>query len=262
MLAISFISAGLITLVGGIGVIYGANLGTTTGAWLIAGLGLKINISAYAMPMLIFGILLSLRSSRTQQGIGYVLTGVGFLFLGIHYMKEGFESLRQVIDLTQFAIEGTPGLLLYTGLGILATVIMQSSHASLVLTITALSAGQVGYENALALAIGSNVGTTVSAVIGALGANIQGRRLAAAHVIFNVVTGAVAIVFIEQLLAAVEFISSRTAISAENYTLKLAVFHSLFNTLGLVLMLPFTKPLADWLPRALPVPVAGMGRPA
>ena len=201
VIAISFLSAGLITLAAGIGIIFGANLGTTTGAWLIAGFGLKVNIAAYAMPMLAFGIILIFQSSKSLKGIGYILAGLGFLFLGIHYMKEGFETFKETINLAEFAVAGYPGVLIFTGIGIFATVVMQSSHATLVLTITALAAGQITYENGLGLAIGANVGTTITAILGAMSANEGGKRLAAAHLVFNVVTGIIAIAFIYQIMA-------------------------------------------------------------
>lgn len=231
IIAISFLSAGLITLASGI--IFGANLGTTTGAWLVAGFGLKVDISAYAMPMLVFGVILILQKSKELKGIGYILTGLGFLFLGIHYMKEGFELFREHIDLTAYAMTGLKGLLLYTLIGIVATVIMQSSHATLVLIITALASQQITYDNALALAIGSNVGTTVTAIIGAMSVGVNGKRLAGAHLVFNVITGLVAIGLISQLITAVDWLSEHLNIAADNYTLKLAVFHTLFNLLGI-----------------------------
>lgn len=238
IITISFLSAGLIGLGQGIGVIFGANLGTTTGAWLMAGFGIRVNISAYAMPLLVFGVILSFNRSRSIKGLGYILAGIGFLFLGIHYMKEGFEAYQEAIDLSQFAVGGVRGLLLYTLLGIIATVVMQSSHATLILTITALSVGQITYENALALSIGANVGTTVTALIGAIGANISGRRLAAAHLVFNVSTGLIALVFIQAFLAVVDALSAGLGIAADNHTLKLALFHSLFNLTGIIVMVP------------------------
>lgn len=249
VITISFLSAGLLGLAQGIGIIYGANLGTTTGAWLIAGLGLKVKIAEYAMPMLVFGVILLLQRSKTLRGIGYVLAGLGFIFLGIHYMKEGFEAFRSAIDLAQYAVPGIQGVLIYTLLGILATVIMQSSHATLVLTLTALSAGQITYLNALGLAIGANVGTTITAVLGAIGANVDGRRLAAAHVLFNVVTGAVAILLIQPFMAVVEHLARWIHLPADDFTLRLALFHTLFNLVGVVLMLPFTGRMVCWLER-------------
>ncbi len=261
VLTISFLSAGLISLAAGIGVVFGANLGTTTGAWLVAGFGLKVNIAAYAMPMLVFGVILIFQKSKAMQGTGYILAGVGFLFLGIAYMKDGFETFKNAIDLTAYSVGGLRGLLLYTAIGIMATVVMQSSHATLVLTITALAAQQVSYENALALAIGSNVGTCISAIIGALGANVEGRRLAGAHLIFNVTTGVVAIALIHQMMSAVDIISNTVGIAADDYTLKLAVFHSLFNVLGIILVVPFTQTLVRVLTRVMPATVVEFEKP-
>ena len=254
VIAISFISAGLITLAAGIGIIFGANIGTTTGAWLVAGFGLKVKISAYAMPMLVFGIVLSFQKSKALKGIGSVLAGLGFLFLGIHHMKEGFEAFREQIDLARFAIEGYPGLFLFALVGGAATVVMQSSHATLVLIITALAAGQITYDNALALAIGANIGTTITAIIGSMSANVQGKRLAGAHLIFNMVTGIIAIVFINPLVLAVDWVSAAVGIAADDYTLKLAVFHTIFNMIGVILMAPFVGKLVLFLQRHLPEP--------
>lgn len=251
VLTISFLSAGLISLGEGIGIIFGANLGTTTGAWLVAGFGLKVKISAYAMPMLVFGIILIFQKSKSLRGIGYVLTGLGFLFLGIHHMKEGFEAFKDGIDLVAYAVPGLKGLFIFTLIGIFATVVMQSSHATLVLIITALSAQQISYENALALAIGANVGTTITAILGAMSSNVAGKRLAGAHLIFNVITGLIAIIFINQFISAVSFVSNAVGIAENDYTLKLAVFHTLFNLVGIAVMLPFVGKLVKFLERLL-----------
>jgi phosphate:Na+ symporter len=252
VITISFLSAGLITLTAGIGIIFGANLGTTTGAWLIAGFGLKVDIAAYAMPMLAFGVILIFQSSKALKGFGYILAGLGFLFLGIHFMKEGFESFKSTIDLSQFAVAGYPGLFLFSAVGIFATVVMQSSHATLVLIITALAAGQITYENALALAIGANVGTTITAILGAMSANEAGKRLAAAHLLFNVVTGIIAIAIIFQLIQLIDWIAADIGIAADDYTLKLAVFHSIFNLLGIIVMLPFIGLMVTTLEKIIP----------
>ena len=261
VITISFLSAGLIGLAAGIGIIFGANIGTTTGAWLVAGFGLKVNIAAYAMPMLAFGAILVFQSSKNLKGIGYVLAGLGLLFLGIHHMKTGFDAFRDTIDLTKFAMTGIAGLLVYTLIGTVATVIMQSSHATLVLIITALAVGQISYENALALAIGANIGTTITAIIGALSANYQGKRLAAAHLIFNLVTALIAIVFMKQMIFGVETISHAVGIAEDDYTLKLAVFHTLFNLIGVVVMSPAIGFLVKFLERAIEEPTAAVVEP-
>lgn len=252
VITISFLGAGLIGLSAGIGIIFGANLGTTTGAWLIAGLGLKVKISAYAMPMLVFGIVLVFQKSKNLKGIGYILAGLGFLFLGIHHMKEGFEAFRDTIDLTAYAVSGYPGIFLFALIGIFATVVMQSSHATLVIIITALAAQQITYENALALAIGANIGTTITAILGAMSSNIQGKRLAGAHLIFNLATGLIAILFIYQIADAVDWISQRVGIADDDYTLKLAVFHSVFNCIGILVMLPFIQQMVVFLKHYMP----------
>lgn len=261
VITISFLSAGLIGLAAGIGIIFGANLGTTTGAWLIAGLGMKVKISAYAMPMLVFGIILVFQKSKNLKGIGYVLAGLGFLFLGIHHMKEGFEAFRDTIDLTAFAVSGYPGIFLFALIGVAATVIMQSSHATLVIIITALAASQITYENALALAIGANIGTTITAILGSMSSNVQGKRLAGAHLIFNMVTALIAIAFIYQIAEGVDYISSVLGIADDNYTLKLAVFHSVFNTIGIVAMLPFIGQLVSFLTKRMPEKVTSIAEP-
>lgn len=243
VIAISFISAGLISLSGGIGLIFGANIGTTATAWLVAGFGLKIKISALAMPMLVFGIIFSFQKKQALKGVGNVLAGLGFFFLGIHFMKEGFDVFKEYTDLSQYAVSGFLGVLIYTGLGILITTILQSSSATLALILTALSAGQIEYENALALAIGANVGTTITAVLGSLGSNVSGKRLAGAHFVFNVTTGLVALAFIYPLANLVNKIAELINIAPTDYTLKLAVFHTIFNALGVIIMIPFIKAL-------------------
>jgi len=247
VITISFISAGLISLAGGIGLIFGANIGTTATAWLVAAFGLKIKISALAMPMLVFGIIFSFQNKNSLKGIGNVLAGLGFFFLGIHYMKEGFDVFKGYIDLTQFAVSGFLGVIIYTGIGIVITTILQSSSATLALILTALAAGQIEYENALALAIGANVGTTITAVLGSLKSNISGKRLAGAHLIFNMVTGLVALSLIYPLANLVNYLSDLMRISSTDYTLKLALFHTIFNILGVILMIPFIKRLERFL---------------
>lgn len=247
VITISFLSAGLLGLTAGIGIIFGANLGTTTGAWLIAFFGLKFSISSFALPILIFGIVLYLQKNKKVKGIGGVLAGIGFLFLGIHYMKIGFEAYQESIDIAQFTIPGIVGLFVFAGIGIVITVIMQSSHATLAIILTALSFNQITYHNALALAIGANVGTTITAIIGAASANVEGKKLAIAHLIFNFVTGLSAVIFIEYLGIAVDFIASKVGIGETDYTLKLAIFHTLFNSLGIILMYPFINVLVKYL---------------
>ena len=261
LITISVLSAGMVTLMGAVGIVFGANIGTTTGAWLVAGPGLKVDIAAYAMPMIALSIILVFQTSKVWRGAGYALGGLGFLFLGIHHMKEGFEAYKDQIDLLRFALPGLRGLVVYTALGMVATVIMQSSHATMVLILTALAAGQITYENALALAIGSNIGTTITALVGSLGADVQGRRLALAHLVFNITTAAAALAFLVPLREAVDWVSANVGIGTDDHALKLALFHTLFNVLGVALMLPFMRGLVRVLERRVTAPAPDVSRP-
>ncbi|MBI9036055.1 MAG: Na/Pi cotransporter family protein [Bacteroidales bacterium] len=247
VITISFLSAELIGLRAGIGIIFGANIGTTATAWLVSILGLKINVSAFAMPMIAFGILFVLQKSKNLKGMGYILAGLGFFFLGIHFMKQGFEVYHNSIYLEDYAMPGFWGLIVYTFIGILITLVLQSSSAAMALILTALAIGQITYENSLALAVGANIGTTITAILGSLNAKIAGKRLAGAHVIFNAVTGLIALVFIGQLGQFVDFISSYAGIDPENYTFKLSIFHTIFNLIGILIMIPFINMLIRFL---------------
>lgn len=249
VITISFVSAELISLAGGIGLIFGSNIGTTATSWLVAAFGLKVNMSSLAMPMLVFGIIFSFQKKLTLKAVGDVLAGLGFFFLGIFYMKEGFDVFKEYIDLTQYAISGVLGIFIYTALGIIITTILQSSSATLALILTALAAGQIEYENALALAIGANIGTTITAILGSLSSNSAGRRLAVAHFIFNIITGLIAIALIYPLARFVNNLSDILQIASDDYMLKLALFHTIFNVIGVVVMLPFIKILEGFLMR-------------
>jgi phosphate:Na+ symporter len=249
VITISFLSAGLIDLHAGIGIIFGANLGTTATAWLVSIFGLKIKVSALAMPMVSFGILFVFQKSKTLKGVGYVLAGLGFFFLGIHFMKQGFDVYQDNINLADFSMPGFWGLIVYTFIGILITLILQSSSAAMALILTALAVGQITYDNSLALAIGANIGTTITAIIGSLTSNIEGKRLAGAHLVFNLVTGLIALVFIAQLGLFVDYVSSSTGIAPDNYPIKLSIFHTVFNLIGIIVMVPFINPLVTLLKR-------------
>jgi phosphate:Na+ symporter len=252
LLGIAFLSAGLINTLGGVGLVFGANLGTTSGAWLIAMAGLKLNMAQLSMPMLAFGVFLARRGETHWRGGGLALLGIGLLFLGIDLMKTGFSGFDGAFDLAQYAVGGWAGVLLFVLIGALATVIMQSSHATLVLTLAALAAGQVHYDNALALVIGANLGSTATALFAAIGSNNAGRRIAATHLIFNLVTAGAALLLLHQLMAAVEWLADTGGLAEDAHMLKLAIFHTLYNVFGLCLMLPWSSVLVRLLERWLP----------
>ena len=261
IIAISFLSAELLGLSQAVGIIFGSNIGSTTTAWIVAGLGLKVKIAYYAMPMLIFGAILRFFKGKMPQGVGLVLLGLGFVFLGIGYMKEGFDTLKDGIDLAQFAIPGLLGVFAYILVGIVATVIIQSSAATMAIIITALATGQILYMNALAVAIGANIGTTVTAIIGATASNDNGKRLALAHLIFNAATAVIAVTFLNQIASLVDAVAGVVGIAAEDYVLKLALFHTVFNIIGVLAVIPFNSRLVAFLERQFTARAPGKGVP-
>ena len=260
VIIISFLSAELIGLTQAVGVVFGSNIGTTTTAWLVSSLGLKINIAHYALPMLIFGVVMQFSRHTTYKGFGSVLIGLGFIFLGIAYMKEGFEALKDGLDLAEYAMQGYLGVFVYILFGAIATVVIQSSSATMAIIITALATGQIDYINALSLAIGANVGTTVTAALGALASNRNGKRLAVAHFIFNAITGLIAVIFIYQLKDLVDLLAALLSISESNDAMKLALFHTIFNVIGVLAVAPFTNHLVRYLKTLFHPKEEGRGR--
>ncbi len=253
IITISFLGAGFINLSQAIGISLGGNIGTTTGAWLIAAFGLKISIATYAMPMLVFGTLLYLQKTKRLKGIGLALIGLGFSFLGIAYMKEGFDAFKDTLDLTLYSADGFRGIVIFAIIGTVMTILMQSSHASLVLILAALSASQITYENAIAMTLGANIGTTITAILGSFGASIEGKKLAASHFLSNTLTGLLLIWLIPQFIILIDCTAPFLGIGKEEYTLKLALYHTYFNVACVLIFAPLIKQLVavlDFLFRA------------
>ena len=251
LLTIAFISSGLIGLAGGLAIIFGANLGATSGIWLLALAGQDFSLSPLALPLLVFGVLAGFTGPRGRAA-GRVVLGVAFVFLGIDQVKAGFAAFGGGFDLSAVPAEGAGGVMLFVLAGLAATVVLQSSHATLMLILAALAAGQLELGQALALAIGSNVGSSVSTgVVGALGGNRSGQRLALAHVLFNVVTAGLALALLVPLAWMVVGVAGLAGFGG-NTLLQLALFHTLFNATGVALFWPWQARLAQWLQRWLP----------
>ena len=249
VLSISFVSAALLSLAQGIGVIFGANLGNSAGSWLIAGVsGMKI--SALALPLIVGGVLFNFQSSKASKGIGQIFIGIGFFFLGVGYIKDGFEEYKEVVDFSQYAMEGLGGVLLFVGLGALMTAIVQSSHATLTIIISAFAAGSMSYENALAATLGTSVGGVMTAVIASLSTNIDGKRLAVANCIFNFSIALLVIATFDYFVLVNSTVSMLLGLE-ENSVLRIAVFHTLFNLVGVVLLLPLIPKIAIFLESAM-----------
>ena len=199
------------------------------------------------MPMIAIGLISTYSKHKATQGMGFFLFSIGLIFLGIHYMKSGFDSIKDTIDLSQYAMTGIQGLIVYFLIGVIITIIMQSSHATITLAITALAAGQISYENSIAIVIGSNVGSTIMSIIGAFSANIEGKKLTVAHVIFNFTTAIVMLVLVNPFTSLTDILSAWGGIADDDYTLKLALFNSIFQIVGVLIFYPLTVPMARML---------------
>lgn len=253
VISISFLSAGLITLAQGIGIIFGANLGNSAGSWLIVGLT-SINISTLAIPLIVCGALLGFQKDNLLKGFGSIFVGIGFFFLGVDYIKIGFEAYREIIDLSQFSFDGFKGVLIFVGIGALITGIVQSSHATLAIIISALISGQIGFENALAATLGTSVGGVVTAVVASLSANIEGKKLAIANCIFNFAIAIIVIIAFPFFVKLVNVVASLLGIGVANYALKTALFHTLFNLVAVILISLFIKQIVFVLDRCIRAP--------
>ena len=238
LIVVSFLSAELLTLVQAVGIVFGSNIGSTTTAWIVSSLGVDVKISTYAFPMLVFGVVLRFFKSNGVKGTGNVLLGLGFIFLGISYMKDGFDIMKNSIDLASYAMEGYLGIIVYILIGILITVVIQSSAATLAIVITALNADSITYVNAIALAIGANVGTTLTTILASFASNENGKRVALIHFLFNLISATFITILIYQFIYLTDFIAPFFGVSDNNYGMKLALFHTIFSVTGVILLTP------------------------
>jgi phosphate:Na+ symporter len=228
---LGLVSAGLLTLPQAIGVVLGANVGTTSTAWLVSLVGLKFSVSALALPLVAAGALWRIVSSGRGGVAGLALAGFGLLFVGIDILQAGMAELAAGVTLEPTLGDTFPGMLVAT-------------------TLAALHAGAIDLPQAAVLVIGQNVGTTVTALLAAMGASVPARRTALAHVVFNVATGVVAFAALPLLVPGASAVASLTR--ADAATVALAAFHTAFNVLGVLLFLPWVAGFAALLVRLVP----------
>jgi len=243
--AIGFVNAGLLALGPALWVLFGANVGTTMTGWIVALVGLKFKVELLAMPLAGLGALLRLTGEGRRSGaIGTALAGFGLLFMGIALLQQAFAGLAGQISLPQG--DGPLVLLAQLGIGALMTVLMQSSSAAMAITLTAAQGGLIEAQGAAAVVIGANIGTTVTALLAAIGATPNARRAASAHVVFNLLTGAVALLLLPWLIGALGLAREALGLPPDPAT-KLALFHTTFNLIGVLLMWPLAERLTRWL---------------
>jgi phosphate:Na+ symporter len=246
---IGFVSAGLLTFPQTLGLIFGMNLGTTSTAWIVSLIGFKVNITAVALPLVALGTFLKLFSYGKVTNYGSIITGFGLIFVGISTMQGGMAELSTFYDPTDFPGGTFLGNMLLLLIGIGMTIIMQSSSAAVATTLTALFSNAITLDQAAVLVIGQNVGTTVTAALAAMGASTAAKRVAVAHIMFNVLTGMVAFGLLSWLVQGMVYLRD---IFEWTEALTLAAFHSLFNIIGVALIFPFTTSFTNLVSRLLP----------
>lgn len=254
---IGFVSAGLIPFSQAVAVVMGAALGTTSTGWLVAVVGLKVSISALAFPLVGAGALVRVFGRPRTAAIGQAVAGFGLIFLGIDTLRQGMEGLAAAVDLSALSAATLSGRTLLAAGGVAMTVIMQSSSAAVATTLTALHAGTIGLPEAGALVVGQNLGTSVTAALATIGAAVPARRTALFHVGFNTISSAAAFILLSGLLhiseAAAESLMAEGAVA-------LAIFHTLFNGLGVAVVLPVLGRFASVIERLIPQPGSGLSR--
>ena len=268
VMVVSFVNAGLLTLTQAIGVIMGANIGTTVTAWLVSWLGFKADISILAVPLMLFGFLFSNSKRDKRKHIGELIVGFSLLFLGLSFMKDSVPDLRQTPEVLAFvsswASHGFGSVLLFLAFGTVLTLILQSSSATMAITLIMLSMGWIPFDMACAMVLGENIGTTITANIAASVGNTQAKRAAMSHTIFNVfgvvwalilyrpflnlVGGITAAVFGLPNPAAEGFmVTSETSVESTAALYGLSMLHTLFNTINTLLLVWFT----EWIAKAV-----------
>ncbi len=248
---VGFVSAGLLTFPQALGIIFGANLGTTITGWMVALLGIKLQLSTLLLPLILLGVLLHLFSHRRLASAGLAMAGFGLIFVGISMLQQGMTGLEGHISPASFPQDTFYGRIQLVLLGITITLITQSSSAGVATALTALHAGTISFPQAAALVIGMDVGTTVTAAIATLGGSVETRRTGYSHVIYNLLTAIVALLLLSPFVMAWQNLMPG---GLHNNEIALVAFHSGFNLLGVALILPFAQSFARLMQYLVPAP--------
>ena len=261
VMVVSFVNAGLLTLTQAIGVIMGANIGTTVTAWMVSWLGFKADISLLAVPLMLLGFLFSNSKKGQRQNVGELIVGFCLLFLGLSFMKESVPDLRETPQVLEFVREwsghGFGSVLIFLAFGTVLTLVLQSSSATMAITLIMLSMGWIPFQMACAMVLGENIGTTITANIAASIGNTQAKRAAMSHTIFNVFGVIWALILFKPFLGLVGKIIGLFGLpdpAAEGFAVTspdsptstaalygLSMLHTLFNTINTLILIWFTK---------------------
>ena len=261
VMVVSFVNAGLLTLAQAISVIMGANIGTTVTAWLVSWLGFKADISILAVPLMALGFLFSNSKKNQRQNIGELIVGFCLLFLGLSFMKESVPDLNETPEVLDFvktwSSHGFASVLIFLAFGTILTLVLQSSSATMAITLIMLSMGWIPFNMACAMVLGENIGTTITANIAASVGNTQAKRAAMSHTIFNLFGVVWALIFFKPFLSLVGYIitlfglpnptaegfvvSSPTSDEGTSVLYGLSMLHTLFNTINTFILIWFVK---------------------
>ncbi len=261
LMVVSFVNASLLTLTEAIGVIMGANIGTTITAWLISILGFKVNIGAIALPLVGAGFLLSLSKHDKRKHLGYFIIGFAVLFIGLQYLKESVPDIRNnpeaLAFLAEYTNQGYWSVLLFLAIGTLLTLIVQSSSATMALTILMCHEGWIPFDMAAAMVLGENIGTTITANLAALVANYNAKRAARAHLIFNLLGICWVMLLFRPFLDTIDLVVTNIEglspfASAAAIPVALSLFHSSFNILNTSLLIGFIAFIARIVCKVVP----------
>lgn len=262
VMVVSFVNAGLMGLTQAIGVILGANIGTTFTGWLVALLGFKVDITSLALVSIAFAAPMMFSKKNRTRDAADVLLGFGVLFLGLNFMSQAVPDITGNIEVLEFlAIFNSDTLwmnMLCILLGTLVTIVVQSSSAAMAMVLTMAYNGWIGVTASAALILGSNIGTTITAYLASIGTSTTAKRAAWAHIFFNVVGSVIALILFHPLLKLVNFITPGDIYTLEGATLStqlplfLAMFHSAFNIMNTIIFFPFVRQYAHFIERLVP----------
>lgn len=258
VMVVSFVNAGLMTLGQSIGVIMGANIGTTVTAWIISAVGFKVNISAFAIPLLAIGMPLLFSNKSSRKSVGEFVFGFSFLFMGLAFLQEAATAMN-IGDMVAGMLSHVEQdsfftILLFVFVGAIVTMIVQASAATMAITLMlfGMNIPGFGFEQAAALAMGQNIGTTITAFMASLTANTQARRAALAHMFFNVFGVVVVLIVFYPACNAVSWFTD-TFLGGGNDLFKLSAFHTAFNIINTLLLIGFVKQIEQLVCRVLPM---------
>ena len=258
VMVVSFVNAGLMTLAQSIGVIMGANIGTTVTAWIISAVGFKVNIAAFAIPMLAIGMPLIFSGNGHRKSIGEFIFGFSFLFMGLSFLQEAANAMN-IGDMVAGMLSHVPQdsfftILLFVVVGAVVTMIVQASAATMAITLMlfGMNIPGFGFEQAAALAMGQNIGTTITAFMASLTANTQARRAALAHMFFNVFGVVVFLIVFYPACHAVSWFVDNV-MGGGNDLYKLSAFHTAFNIINTLLLIGFVHQIEMLVCKLLPM---------